>query len=412
MSNTGFAVVDVETTGLFPGGHDRIVEIAVVHVDANGIVEGQWDTLVNPGRDLGPQRVHRVRAADVMHAPTFAQIAPRLAGLLSGRVLVAHNASFDTRFLLAEFERSEVVPSMVSLCTMRLARDFLPGAGRALADRCAAFDIDLVDAHRASADALATAQLLCAYMKIGGDPSFWQWHIDTAAAQPWPALTGEESQWLPRESAPSWATPETTAASFLERITVKLPEYSGPVERLDYLALLDRCLLDRSISAHEAQGLVALAEESGLGRDDCEELHLQYFNELVRVAWSDGILTPDEMADISKVGDLLAIPSGLISETLGKPIDVATANAGHAAVEAFTLVPGDLVVLTGEMARVRSEWEAELSALGFVPWSGVTKTVKLLVAADPDSLSGKARKARDYNIPVVDETGLRRLLAA
>lgn len=412
MSNSGFAVVDVETTGLFPGGHDRILEIAVVHVDANGAVEGQWDTLVNPGRDLGPQRVHRVRAADVMHAPTFAQIAPRLVELLSGRVLVAHNASFDTRFLLAEFERSGVAPSMVSLCTMQLARDFLPGAGRALADCCAAFDIDLVDAHRASADAIATAQLLRAYMNLGGNPSFWQWHIDKAAAQPWPASTGEAGQWFPRESAPSWATPDPTAASFLERITVKLPEYSGPTQRLDYLALLDRCLLDRSISVHEAQDFVALAQESGLGRDDCEELHLQYFNELVRVAWSDGILTPDELADISKVGELLAIPSTLISESFKKPTHVAAADTEHSFAETFALAPGDLVVLTGEMARARSEWEAELIALGFVPWSGVTKKVKLLVAADPDSLSGKARKARDYKIPVVDEAGLRRLLAA
>jgi DNA polymerase-3 subunit epsilon len=40
----------------------------------------------------------------------------------------------------------------------------------------------------------------------------------------------------------------------------------------------------------------------------------------------------------------------------------------------------------------------------------VTKKVKLVVAADPDSLSGKARKARDYGIPVVGEDALGRLL--
>lgn len=33
---TGYAVVDVETTGLFPGGHDRIAEIAIVQVDSDG----------------------------------------------------------------------------------------------------------------------------------------------------------------------------------------------------------------------------------------------------------------------------------------------------------------------------------------------------------------------------------------
>ena len=44
----GYAVVDVETAGLFPGGHHRILEIAVVQVSAWGDVELSWTTLVNP----------------------------------------------------------------------------------------------------------------------------------------------------------------------------------------------------------------------------------------------------------------------------------------------------------------------------------------------------------------------------
>jgi DNA polymerase-3 subunit epsilon len=74
------------------------------------------------------------------------------------------------------------------------------------------------------------------------------------------------------------------------------------------------------------------------------------------------------------------------------------------------LAPGDKIVLTGEMTRSRSDWENELSALGYVPWPSVTKQVTLVVAADHDSLSGKARKARDYGIPVVEEAGLARLV--
>ena len=101
MSAPGFAVIDFETTGLFPGGHDRVIEVAVVHVSSDGQIEGQWETLINPGRDLGRQDIHRVRAADVMNAPDFAQIAPQLLALLDGRVIVAHNAGFDVRFLLA-----------------------------------------------------------------------------------------------------------------------------------------------------------------------------------------------------------------------------------------------------------------------------------------------------------------------
>jgi DNA polymerase-3 subunit epsilon len=66
----------------------------------------------------------------------------------------------------------------------------------------------------------------------------------------------------------------------------------------------------------------------------------------------------------------------------------------------------DLVVLTGEMTRARADWYRELGFHGFTTWEAVTKKVKLVAAADPDSLSGKARKARDYGIPVVGESWL------
>jgi DNA polymerase-3 subunit epsilon len=75
MAGPGFAVIDFETTGLFAGGHDRVVEVAVVHVDAQGAIEGRWETLVNPGRDLGPQRIHQIRASDIVDAPPFEYIA-------------------------------------------------------------------------------------------------------------------------------------------------------------------------------------------------------------------------------------------------------------------------------------------------------------------------------------------------
>ena len=433
MSGPGFAVIDFETTGLSPAKHDRVIEVAVVHVDEYGLVEGQWETLVNPGRDLGRQDIHRIRASDVMHAPAFEQIAPRLIELLAGRVLVAHNASFDTRFLLAELELAgyRVMPDLVALCTMQLARDFLPGAGRSLADCCAAYDIDLVDAHRASVDALATAQLLGAYIGSTDDREFWFSRIGAALDQGWPPMTAASAEWMPR---PSFDHPvEVTAQSFLSRITIKMPEYAGPAECLNYLALLDNCLLDRHLSAHEAEALVVLAEELGIDRNTVESLHLEYFDELTKVAWADGVLTTDEMADMVEVGNLLDLstvtitrafeklyaPTGPVSlpgkDRLLEPNSPVERSSPVELVEPrhpFTLVPGDLIVLTGEMSHPRSDWEARIASLGFVPWNAVTKKVKLLVAADPDSLSGKARKARDYGIPIVDEVGLERLLSA
>lgn len=402
----GFAVIDLETTGLNPTTHDRVVELAIVHVDEYGRVTDRWETLLNPGRDLGPQSIHGVRGADVLDAPAFPDVLADVIELLTGRVLVAHNASFDSRFIAAEFERAGLPLWQQPhwLCTMQLARECIPGAGRSLADCCAAYDIELVNAHRAAVDAFATAELLGAYMG-SIEKEFWYSHLDAGIDYAWPTPPGsaEFRRWKPRPEYPA----DTSAASFLERISIKLPEHAGPPEFTDYLALLDRALLDRHLSVHETNALVALAEQLSISRESVVRLHHEYFDALTTTAWADGELTDAELADLVAVADLLDISTDRIAEA-AEPRALAAPTPPSA--EGFTLHPGDLIVLTGEMSRPRELIEADIAARGFVPWSGVTKKVKLVVAADPDSLSGKARKARDYGIPVVGEGALGRLL--
>jgi hypothetical protein len=58
---------------------------------------------------------------------------------------------------------------------------------------------------------------------------------------------------------------------------VRLPKHAGPEAEQSYLALVDRVLIDHDISAHEADGLVRLADTLELGRNACERLHLAYF---------------------------------------------------------------------------------------------------------------------------------------
>ena len=66
----GFAVVDLETTGVYPS-KDRIIEVAVVHLDVSGQLIGEFSTLIDPHRDVGPTHIHGITAADVMGAPGF-----------------------------------------------------------------------------------------------------------------------------------------------------------------------------------------------------------------------------------------------------------------------------------------------------------------------------------------------------
>lgn len=400
MSGPGFAIVDVETTGLFPGGHDRVIEIAVVHADDSGEITGHWETLLNPGRDLGAQRVHGIKSAEILDAPTIDEIAGDVVALLDGRVPVAHNASFDSRFVTSELARAGITldPNAEFLCTMQLARTLLPGAGRSLADCCAASGVEMENAHRALDDALAATALLKSYIALG-PRDFWLDHIGRALDRRWPPMPSRFDRWMPR----SEASGPLSAASFLHRITSKLPDVSGPAEHREYLAFLDRALIDRHLSAHESRGLVDLANELGIDRLAAERLHLQYFDSVAAVAWDDGLLTDAELADLALVADLLEVPTERLTLALEPVV------APH--VEQFALHRGNVVVLTGEMSRPRAEIEAQLISYGLVPSSTVSKKVSLVVAADPDSLSGKARKGRDLGIVVVGEFALPTLLA-
>ncbi|MFB2583680.1 3'-5' exonuclease [Herbiconiux liukaitaii] len=212
MSTRGFATIDFETSGLAPSHGARALEIAVVHSDPDGVVTGRWDTLIAGDGSVGRTDIHRISRATLAHAPAFGDIAPELLQLLSGRVIVAHNAGFDLRFLEAELDRAgyrfERPP--VSLCTARLARTYLPGMRRSLARLCEVFGIELEGAHRASVDALATAQLLECYLASAADRTLFTEHLDRASRTPFAPLPTRGVPWHPRELA----TPHSSWPAF------------------------------------------------------------------------------------------------------------------------------------------------------------------------------------------------------
>ncbi|KZM33685.1 DNA polymerase III PolC-type [Oerskovia enterophila] len=435
-------MIDLETTGFSPRQHDRIAEVAVVLTDTAGRVQDEWCTLVNPERDLGPQHVHGISAADVSLAPTFAVVAPHLARLLEGRVIVAHNASFDTRFLRAEFGRVGLpvgIDPLACLCTMRLAGTFLPSAPRGLAICCELAGVVHDGAHSALGDARATAGLLEHYLGLDDADPLWAQAHEASATHSWPGLA------VPDGFSPVLRGASRPTGHWLSGLSDRLDRVPFPVEADDYLALLDLALLDRYVSFTERGALLAAAEEAGLGRAQVESLHRGYLDALARVALEDGMLSDAEVADLHEVagqlgmdaddvaaaveraasGPVLAtLPDGgayLRAEASGAVgpggddgVDGAGVPGGAVATVAarprFALARGDEIVLTGAMTRPREDWEREARAAGLSPWPNVTKRTRVVIAADPDSLSGKARTARRYGIPVVSENVLEELL--
>lgn len=161
-----YVVVDVETTGGQPWSSDRVTEVAAVYVDGER-TSLAFHSLINPRRPI-PWHITRLTGIDdamVRGAPAFEDIAGELAAHLVGRVFVAHNARFDFGFLDAEFSRVAPTPlgTLIQgqLCTVRLARRLLSHLPRRNLDAVSAhYGVSISDRHRASGDAMATAEVL------------------------------------------------------------------------------------------------------------------------------------------------------------------------------------------------------------------------------------------------------------
>ncbi|MEU9706056.1 DEDDh family exonuclease [Streptomyces sp. NPDC047981] len=154
----GYAVVDVETTGL--ARDDRIVSAAVYRLDAQGNVEDHWYTLVNPERDPGPVWIHGLTRDLLEGAPLFPEIAAEFSARLDGRVLVAHNALFDWSMIAREYARADrTAPVRQRLCTIALAKELsLPLPNHKLESLAAHFGVVQQRAHNALDDARVLAE--------------------------------------------------------------------------------------------------------------------------------------------------------------------------------------------------------------------------------------------------------------
>ncbi|RAV06792.1 DEDDh family exonuclease [Mycolicibacterium sp. GF69] len=160
-TGSGWAVVDVETSGFRPG-QARVVSIAALALGDDGNVEHSLYSLLNPGVDPGPTHVHGLTAEMLEGQPSFGDIVDHLIELLDGRTLVAHNVGFDYSFLAAEAELvNRELPTDAVMCTVELARRLDLGTENLRLETLAAhWGISQMRPHDALDDALVLAQIL------------------------------------------------------------------------------------------------------------------------------------------------------------------------------------------------------------------------------------------------------------
>ncbi len=161
-----FAVVDLETTGLKPS-KNKITEIAVILHDGEKELS-RWHTLINPEVTINTAitELTGITNEKVSTAPKFYEVAKQIVEMTEDHVFVGHNVRFDYTFLRTEFARLGFTYTRKQLCTLQLARKVFPGAkSYALGKLCKKLNIYHQDAHRAIADAQATAELMCLCLK-------------------------------------------------------------------------------------------------------------------------------------------------------------------------------------------------------------------------------------------------------
>ena len=168
-SSAGTVVVlDFETSGLSPTQGDRAIEIGAVRLE-QGVITARFQRLMNPGRRIDGfiESYTGITNAMLSKAAPCAEVMAEFADFMAGYDLVAHNASFDQRFLDAELQRIRRNYSGRFACSMLAARRLYPAAPNHKLGTLVRYKSLPNDGtfHRALADAEMTAYLWLAMLE-------------------------------------------------------------------------------------------------------------------------------------------------------------------------------------------------------------------------------------------------------
>ena len=160
-----FVCFDFETTGLDRAS--KVIEIGAGKVK-DGYMVARYSSLVDPGVEIEPMitKITGITNEMVEGRPTIDQLMPSFYEFTEGLTLVAHNASFDCRFLERDSLAAGYHFDHDVFDTLSFARKVMPGLpSYKLTVLTELLGIQQNEAHRAWCDAEATARLYM-YLKM------------------------------------------------------------------------------------------------------------------------------------------------------------------------------------------------------------------------------------------------------
>lgn len=388
-----FVVIDFETTGLLPKS-DRVIEIGAVRTSASGKTLAKFSSLIKPGRDVGPTQIHGITPRMLENAPSFGEVLKELSNILSGAVLVAHNASFDVRFLDAELERlNHDRADIDALCTMELMSICYPKTVRRLVDCCSYLNLPILNAHTALDDAQMTSNLFHLLIKNFDELEIPEpLEISSTSNRQQPLLS-RNSVAVDERSVPDYV------ASLLTGQRIDRALISSETNECQYLNILDDALSDRVLTVGETSDLSEFASLVRMSKVQVRALHYLYVKHLFSIAMDDGVYSPAERSDLDHVAKLLNV------EDWENVVDPDSLNNSIQIFEKYEieLSEGTSVCFTGTMIQSRDVLEGLARSNGLLVKQGISKILDVLVVADAGSMSGKAKKAREIGIQIITE---------
>jgi DNA polymerase-3 subunit epsilon len=321
----------------------------------------------------------------VSTAPLFEDVINDIFRLINGRVLVAHNLSFDARMLIQEFNRANTQGEIgKGFCTMIASRRVLAGSGDSLSATCAELGIEIANAHSALGDAKMTMQIFHHLLEDDQEvrPAAVEYQKKTNPARV-----------LVREA---FSPEQNDALDRIRAFTQKVPFPSSDEKHIAYLLLLNMAMQDLVISQKEQSELDQWAQDLGISSRELESLHQAYLESFIQAALRDGVITIQEQKMIESVGKALNLPVSIPST----PQSIQ-ANGDDLSVGKRVCFTGEASGFSGNTID-RVELEALAAKVGLHPVRDVTKKgCDILVAADTSTMSGKAKKAKDWGIPII-----------
>lgn len=352
----GLAFVGVHATGITRV--DRIIEVGIVVDRGSGVVE-EYSTLVNPLRDIGRAALDfGISASDLEMAPTFAEAWPWLARRIDGCVIVAHGLPILQNMMERDAETAGVRVDL--------------GLG---VDTNEYYQSDIMKAAGSAGFALSATPTALDLARV--TKALWE-PIGLPATTTSPYRAGQDAQ---------------RAGRIYSRDAV-----DGRVRGRGSLAYSDAVahgLASSAPATQLAEELRVLARDLDVSSDEVSRAHREAFEALLTAVQRDRVTSVVERLAIERAAQALGLAApDVVLEAANESIRQTLTSGARVC---FT---GSATDLTGSPIE-RPVLHAIAERLGLVPVSSVTqKKCEAVVAADATSMSGKAKKARDFGKPV------------